>query len=347
METNHTIPLTTQSENLSYLNYLRFGSILMVILLHCLSGFIVNPHFFPLPSYKLILAFNEIGRAGVPLFFMMSGYLLLRNPRTADCIPFYKKRLSRILIPLVIWNAVYCVHYHKDVGTYFAESINQGCPYHLWFLYMILGIYLLTPFLKQIVDHCTRKQLWWLLALICFAGTLRPLFNLTTPFYLYLFPSMMEGYIGYFLFGYLLGTAPSGKKNEPLLALLLLLSGFALGVFGNFLLSSQEQLTLPFNSGYSINHYLLAGGIFLLARSCRWMERPRAGSIGRLLSTLTFQIYFVHVLILERSASLLPDTGPIFIILLSFLITAMGSILFSLALHGISKLLRTKKSSPV
>ena len=173
-------------------------------------------------------------------------------------VPFYKKRLSRILIPLVIWNAVYCVHYHKDVATYFAESINQGCAYHLWFLYLILGIYLLTPFLKQIVDHCTRSQLWWLLALICFAGTLRPLFNLATPFYLYLFPPMMEGYIGYFLFGYLLGTAPSAGKKEPLFALFLILDAMA-KLFAPILAFTCDEIwqSIPHRSGDDARNVLL------------------------------------------------------------------------------------------
>lgn len=328
---------------LSYLNYLRFGSILLVILLHSVSGFVVDPAYFPLPSYRLILACNEIGRAGVPLFFMMSGYLNLRDERTLDCAPFYRRRLSRILIPLVIWNGVYCLHYGKGIAAYFSESIHQGCAYHLWFLYTLLGIYLLSPFLKRIVDNCTRGQLWWLLILISFAGTLRPAFNLATPFYLYLFPSLMEGYIAYFLFGYLLGTMPAHRGREWAAGLCMVISGFTLGVLGNFLRSSQESLTLPFNSGYSLNHFLLAGGIFLLARNCRWMEHPRVRAAGRLLAALTFQIYFVHVLVMDLTAPWVPDAGPTLTICAVFVITTAGSILVSLGLHGVSRLLRTKR----
>jgi len=342
---NQTKLQSNSEENaqISYLNYLRFGAILMVILLHCVSGFVANSHYFLLPSYKLILAANEIGRAGVPLFFMMSGYLILRDPRTMDFASFYRRRLRRILPALIIWNAIYCVHYHKDISTFLAESIHQGCAYHLWFLYTLSGIYLFAPFLKQIVDRCTRKQLWWLLVLISFAGTLRPLFNLATPFYLYLFPSLTEGYISYFLFGYLLGTAPCLRKKTQIVAMLMVVSGFALGVVGNYQLSSPEQLTLPFNSGYSLNHFLLAGGIFLLARTCRWMEHRRIKSIGRLLSMVTFQIYFVHVLVMDYSGAWVPDVGPTLTILITFMITASGSILFSLALHGLGRLFKSKK----
>ena len=332
-----------RKDQLSYLNYLRFGSILLVILLHCLSGFLTDPSFYPLRSYKLILLFNEIGRAGVPLFFMMSGYLLLNDPRTSDFSPFYKRRLSRILIPLCIWNAVYCLHYQKDILTFIKESLVEGCAYHLWFLYTLLGIYLLAPFLKMIVDYATRKQLWWLLILICFSGTLRPAFNMLTPLYVYLFPNLMEGYVGYFLLGYLLGTAPSGGKNDRWVALLATGAGMGLGVFGNYLLSSSENLSLPFNTGYSLNHYLLAGGIFLLARTFRWMERPYVRSVGKVLSALTFQIYFVHVLVLERIAALVPDAGPILVILISFLITTGISLLLSAVLYLVSCVLKKLK----
>lgn len=328
-----------EKPNFSYLNYLRFGSILLVILLHSVSSFLTDPAYFPLPSYRLILICNEVGRAGVPLFFMMSGFLLLRDEKTCDCIPFYRRRLTRILIPLVIWNGVYCVHYGKGIAAYFSEMIHQGSAYHLWFLYTLLGIYLFAPFLKRIVDNCSRGQLWWLLALISFAGTLRPVFNLTTPFYLYLFPSLMEGYIAYFLFGYLLGTMPSHRR-ECTVALCMAISGFIMGICGNYFLSSQEELLLPFNSGYSLNHFLLAGGIFLLARNCRWMEHQHAHTTGRLLAALTFQIYFVHVLIMDLTAPWIPDAGPVLTICVVFLVTAVGSILLSLGLYQMSQLLR-------
>lgn len=325
---------------LSYLNYLRFGSILLVILLHSATQFVTNAAYYHLPSYQVILAVNEIGRAGVPLFFMMSGYLLLRNPRTLEFGSFYRRRLSRILIPLMIWNLVYGIHYGMSPGVIFEQTINQGCAYHFWFLYTLFGMYLITPFLKRIIDGCNRGQLWWLLILVGFTGTLRPMFNTVTPLYLYLFPPLMEGYIAYFLFGYVLGTMPSGGKREFFVAFFMTITGFFLGTMGNYLLSSPEQLTLPFNFGYSINHFLLAGGIFLLARNCRWLEQPSPSAVGRVLASLTFQIYFVHVLAMDVLAGFIPDVGPTLTIFIMFLMTSSGSTLFSLGLYGAARVLR-------
>lgn len=325
---------------MSYLNYLRFGSILLVILLHSAKQFVTNAGYYHLPSYKVMLAVNEITRAGVPLFFMISGYLLLQDPRTLECISFYRRRLSRILIPLTIWNLLYGVYYGMSPVTIFEHGINQGCAYHLWFLYTLLGIYLITPFLKRIVDGCTRGQLWWFLILIGFTGTIRPMINTVTPLYLYLFPPLMEGYIAYYLLGYLLGTMPSGGKRECWAAFFMIVTGFSLGVCGNYLLSSPEQLMLPFNFGYSINHFLLAGGIFLLARNCRWIDRQHASAAGRLLAALTFQIYFVHVLVMDLAVRWIPDAGPVLTVCTVFLMTSAGSILFSLGLHGAAFLVR-------
>lgn len=325
---------------LSYLNYLRFGSILLVILLHSLTRFLTNAAYYHRPSYQVILALNEIGRAGVPLFFMMSGYLLLRDPRTLECGSFYRRRLSRILIPLTVWNLVYGVYYGMTPAAVVEHMINQGCAYHFWFLYTLLGIYLITPFLKRIIDGCTRGQLWWFLLLIGFTGTIRPMFNMVTPLYLHLFSPLMEGYIAYFLFGYLLGTMPCGGKRECLAAFLMSIAGFFLGITGNYLLSSPEQLTLPFNSGYSINHFLLAGGIFLLARNCRWVERPSPRAVGRVLASMTFQIYFVHVLVMDVTAGLLPDAGPMLTIVIVFLLTSSGSALFSFGLREAGRMIR-------
>lgn len=310
---------------LSYLNFLRFGAILLVILLHCLTGFLSDPAYYGGRSFGIILLFNELGRAGVPLFFMLSGYLMLRDGRTLDFTPFYRRRLTRILLPLAVWNVVYGLYFGMTPQEILAGSINQGCAYHLWFLYQLLGLYLLAPFLKRIVDSCTRKQLWWLLLLIAFPGTLRPLFNLATPFYLYLLSFLVEGYAAYFLLGYLLGTAKPSRWDIPG-AVACLLVGVLLGIMGNQWGLRSEARELLFNYGYTLNHFLLAGGSFMLARRCGDLERPWLRRLGAQLAPLAFQVYFVHVLVMEAYE---PSAAPIAAILLEWAVTAAVSLAFA------------------
>ena len=102
---------------------------------------------------------------GVPLFFMVSGFLLLSSEKT-DCVQtFYKNRVSRLCVPFLFWDIVYyfesCVLEGRSPGLlpFLNELTRQGSKYHLWFVYQIMALYLLMPFLKKIVDGSTRRGL--------------------------------------------------------------------------------------------------------------------------------------------------------------------------------------------
>ena len=82
----------------------------------------------------------------------------------------------------------------------------------MWFVYTMMGIYLAAPFLKRITDACTGRQLSLLLLLIIFPTSIRPLLNTVLPVYIYLFDPILEGYLGFFLMGYLLGHYSPGRQ---------------------------------------------------------------------------------------------------------------------------------------
>ena len=123
----------------------------------------------PMPGlgegYQIKAVYNYFSIAGASiLFFMISGALVLYKPKPV--IPFLKKRLSRIVFPMVFWTIVsllievaisdmtwseFCLHIIKipigpQVGTY-------------WFIYVIFGIYLLTPILATWFERCSKKDL--------------------------------------------------------------------------------------------------------------------------------------------------------------------------------------------
>ena len=129
------------------------------------------------------------------------------------------------MIPLTVWSIIYyvaeaCYRQHPtDLHDFLSRFLNQGVTYHMWFVYTLLGIYLLCPVLKRMVDQCTLRQLVFLWVLILFPTTLRPILNHILPVYIHLFNPLLEGYIGYFLLGYLLGGAEFPKASRVLIYL--------------------------------------------------------------------------------------------------------------------------------
>jgi len=316
-------------ETTAYMDLLRCGALYLVVLLHCISGTLANPALVGTAVWWICDVLNSAARMGVPLFFMLSGALLLPNPRTLDPLPFYRRRLRRLLLPFLCWDVLYFLEnawlqaQTPSLGQFFTELLAlRGSKYHLWFVYKIAGIYLLLPFLKRILDHCRRREQWLLLGVILLPASVFPLVSLLPGVQLDLFGPLVDGRVGFFLLGFLLAQA-----SPPPWARRLLYGGgalaFLLNIFGNFWLSAPGQVNLWFNDGCALTHFLTAGAVFLLAKERIHMP-PALCRLCRRLSSLSYGIYLSHVLFLDVFTRLLRGLalGTARTLLLSFLLTA-------------------------
>lgn len=336
-------------QRIPYLDFLRCLAILFVIVLHSITPVIINPKFYSCTTWYLCMLINPLVRTGVPLFFMISGYLLLSRSSTGHFSPFYQHNIPKLLIPLTAWNLIY---YWIEVDRtqtpfrlqdFFTRFLQQGVGYHMWFIYTLLGIYLLCPFLKRIVDHCTSRQLVLLLGIILFPTTLRPLLNQVLPISLHLFNPLLEGFLGYVLLGYLLGNLSFHKPARWLIYLGGGL-GYAACLLGNLAQASPQSISLPMNGGYMLNHYLLAAALFVFFRTCFETYAPQLAKLSLPLekaSNLTFGMYWVHVAILDFLSVSFGSDVPLFTWLaVQTCLTILLSFLFSAVLSAIPVLRR-------
>ncbi len=327
-------------EQIPYLHFLRTAAILFVIMLHSYTPYFTDAANYDTRTWFAMLFLNAFSRAGVPLFFMMSGYLMMSDKKALDVGAFYKKRLPRIVIPLVIYSVIFyaydCISGAQVFGvTDFLSKLfsahNGGMRYHLWYLYTLIGFYFVTPFLKRIVDNCTRKELWAFQIVAMFFTAIMPVIHLTTPIYVYFFDPLFNGYMGYFIFGYVLGTADTDKKYAPLAGIAMIAAGFSFSFFGNHVYSSAEAINPVFNGGYYLNHYLIAGGIFILAKRFYKKGHPIVNKMFALLSEASFVMYFVHTTVIDfmwdHIAHLSPALGISALFLSASVISAVAGIL--------------------
>ena len=87
------------------------------------------------------------------------------------------------------------------------------------FIYLLVGLYLLAPFLKRIVDHASGREVLVLIGIILLPTTLLPLLEGLSPIPVRPIPAMLEGLTGYFLLGWLLGSQPPRPTLRPLIYL--------------------------------------------------------------------------------------------------------------------------------
>ena len=137
------------------LDLIRTVAALMVVMIHCSSPFVKS---FETASREFVLGnfFDGISRAAVPLFVMTSGALLLDERREFSVKKFYGKNVKNLVLLLVFWSAFYAVLYQvifplaRGEAADVPELIHDFVfgHYHMWYLYMAVGLYLITPFLR-------------------------------------------------------------------------------------------------------------------------------------------------------------------------------------------------------
>lgn len=290
-----------------WVDLVRVIAMFLVVIIH-VSGQLTNV-WGQISSGQWIIAdiYGGVARVSVPLFFMISGYLLL--PRSEGLSTFYAKRVPRLAIPLVAWSLIYLAWFcGGHPGTCTPTLVQnlllvQGTYYHLWFLYSLLGIYLVLPLLRLMVRPDTdRRLLWYFVGLWLI---FQPLWTVLQQFlhvYINITALMATSFMPYLFLGYLLGEITLTRRI--LIASGVLLVGGALAtILGAYLMTrASGQYNGFFYDFLSFNVIFASAGAFVLLRRLGETARlsdPRLQPLMRSLAAATFGIYLIHILIIE------------------------------------------------
>ncbi len=199
-----------QKEFLPWADLIRVVATILVVTVH-VSGQLTNV-WGKIPESDWFIAniYGGIARICVPLFFMISGYLLL--PRSESLGTFYRKRMPKVVIPFLVWSLIYLGWYcGNHPGTCTPSLVRnllfvQGTYYHLWFMYSLIGIYLILPVLRLLVrPEADRKILWYLIVLWLVFQSVLNFADHFAGFKIGISAPLANGLVGFFILGYLLG----------------------------------------------------------------------------------------------------------------------------------------------
>ncbi len=288
---------------------IRTLAIVLIILVHA-NGFpySLNGGVTPIVAFNwwTLNVYGAIGNLGVPLFVMLSGALLL-DPAKCDepMRVFFKKRFARIGLPFIFWTTAYFawghfVHGYALTPTSIFEGLVSGSYAHLWFLYLIMGLYLVTPILRVVVKYIERQKFKFLLALWVIGSFFVPFVQLFIGFNYNPLMFVFVGWVGYYLFGaFLLKSEVSSRTAY--IALILGLMGAALGdaiapVFAG------AQVMGFFHEYLIFNIISASAASFLILISIRKNRFEGNTAQNRLLHWIgqnTLPIYLIHMMVLE------------------------------------------------
>ena len=251
--------------------------------------------------------YDSLARPAVPLFIMLSGMLLLQPAKLNESLGvFFKKRLNRIALPFVFWGIAYFAWRAFVNGeTLTTNSIVQGVltgPYnHFWFLYLIVGLYLLTPVLRVLVAYVKRRTFSFLMILWFLGTAIVPLLGLFSDYSLNANVFIITGWLGYFLLGaYFLKT-----RVRPIILYTIMTLGYAWTIIGTYLIVGTigEHVSQFFYDAASFSMIGASVALFLLLSMVPYStleERfPRGNRVLRIISQNTIPIYLFHVMVLE------------------------------------------------
>jgi surface polysaccharide O-acyltransferase-like enzyme len=228
---------------------------------------------------------------------MISGALLLSNPTQLTLIELFKKRSLRLLIPIIFWTFVYIVfqtYTSREFNlTLVAENIIAGKPYyHLWYLYMIIGMYLFAPFMQPIVSGLDSSSLRILISCCFVVASIESLSGSSSSS---IFLSRFVPFIGYFLAGYYLLNHGHSLSNR-LLWLSLIASGLLIAVGTGALLPVVGQRSWKIMYTY-LNPIVIIMSlcIFLIFMKQNIALLIHPGLLQR-IATVSLGVYVIHPL---------------------------------------------------
>ncbi len=295
-------------------NLIRTVAIIGVVLLHASGQYfltgtqLANLNGAQLTSWGVVTFYQSIAvTAGVPLFLMMTGALLLEPTKNESLAVFFRKRWLRIGLPLIFWGAIYFAWDFLVQGLPFSGwAILQGIlngPYtQFWYMYVLIGLYLLTPILRVFIANAEQTLVKYFIIIWAIGVAVLPCFGLITVFALNANVFVLTGYVGYFVLGTYLFTVK--KFSRRFLAFFTAL-GLTLTVLGTYVLTLADKGAGSYFFQEYISPTVLFASVmlFLLLLKVKPPAPEQAGSIKNRLIKLfgenTLAIFFVHVIVLE------------------------------------------------
>ena len=297
---------------IAYFDILRVMACFSVVMIHTCIRYLKND----IGSFNFWTAnaLDSLSRIGVPIFVMLSGALMLdRN------YEFSTKKLTvhikRMLFFFLFWSVVYCVFnsitgaliYHQPIEwRNVIKSLIKG-DYHLWFVYLIVGLYLIVPLLRLWVKEENKKYIEYFIILSLIFTYLIPQIiiigtNYSTKSIFEFFNDILAtclqlkyvgGFTTYFILGWYLHNFDI--KNKKFIYIIGVL-GFLTSFLGTYIVSASVGEVIKISDNLSINVLCQSLAVFVFVKEK--LSAVPQNKIVFSISKHSLGIYAMHVMII-------------------------------------------------
>lgn len=298
------------NKRIEYISLASVLSAIAVVYLHA------NSCFWQFSTARYWITANFIESTfyfAVPIFFMISGAMLIDYNKRYSLKEYFSKRITKTLIPFIIWSLiglliqVYYMHTIKISSidlTYIINGLLNGSLVQVyWFFIPLFCIYLSIPVFAAIPDDKKKDILTYVCSLTFILNILIPflisVFNLKINYTISI--AVGGGSLFFALTGYLLHKYEISKKYRMILYILAIM-GFLMHFLGTYYLSTSAGEVIKTYKGFTnIPSVLYSLGIFVFIKYdiIKLMKFNIIKKIVGFLDFYTFGIYLIHWYLLQ------------------------------------------------
>ena len=311
------------TKRVAFLDYVRVFACFLVMLVHASENFygaegstdMAGPQsYLANESDRLwVSLYDGFSRMSVPLFMIVSAFLLVPMKREQTSWQFYARRFKRILPPLaffmilystlpLLWGQIDAATSARDLSRFFLNFPTVAG--HFWFMYPLIGLYLFIPVISPWLEKATAREELFFIGLFllstcipylnrwcgevwgqCFWNEYHMLWN-------------FSGYVGYMVLAHYIRVHLDWSRGKRLLLGSLSLAAGAAATIGSFYVQAVpgEILETPvLEVGWAfctINCVALTFGAFLLFTCISAAEAPRMVTD---MSKLSYGMFLMHI----------------------------------------------------
>lgn len=322
-------------QRIVFLDYVRVFACFLVMLVHAsenyygaASGEMAGPQsYLADESDRLwVSVYDGFSRMSVPLFMIVSAFLLVPMKKGMSSWEFYRRRFSRVIPPLLIFMILYStlpmLWGQIDGATSMKDLSRIALNFptlagHFWFMYPLIGIYLFIPIISPWLEKASAREERFFIGLFllstcipylnrwcgevwgqCFWNEYHMLWN-------------FSGYLGYLVLAHYIRVHLDWSRSKRFwTGLAAMLVGAAITIW-SFYVQAIPGVTHPtpvIELGWAfctLNCVILTAGAFLMFTCIGKSEAP---ALVTDMSKLSYGMYLMHIFWLGVWVALFKET---------------------------------------
>lgn len=322
-----------------FLDYVRVFACFLVILVHASENFYGAPGSTDMAGPQSFLAneadrlwvsvYDGFSRMAVPLFMIVSAFLLVPMKEGQTMWEFYRRRFTRILPPFflfmvlystlpLLWGQIDGATSMKDLSRIFLNFPTLAG--HLWFMYPLISLYLFIPMISPWLSKATAKEERFFIGLFLLSTCMPYLTRWCGEIWGQCFWNeyhalwYFSGYLGYLVLAHYIHVHLAWSREKRLgIGAALTVAGAVWTILSFYIQAVPGILhdTPVLEIGWSfctINCVMLTTGAFLMFSCIERKETPRPVLE---ISKLSYGIYLMHIFWLGLWVSVFKTVLPL------------------------------------